>query len=50
LGVSDDEIRRTMKFSEKVWISNEYAGLDRKGRVRYSRSPPDFDMRDLVEL
>jgi hypothetical protein len=50
LGVSDDEIRRTMKFSEKVWISNEYAGLDRKGKVRYSRSPPDFDMRDLIEL
>jgi len=50
LGVSDDEIRRTMVFSDKVWISNEYAGLDRKGSVMYRRSPPDFDMRDLVEL
>ena len=50
LGVSDDEIRRTMKLSDKVWISNEYAGLDARCRVKYSRSPPDFDMRDLVEL
>ncbi|KAF8245413.1 DUF221-domain-containing protein [Wilcoxina mikolae CBS 423.85] len=50
LGVSDDEIRRTMKFSDKVWISNEYASVDRKGKVQYARSPPDFDMRDLVEL
>jgi hypothetical protein len=50
LGVSEDEIVRTRKFSEKVWISNDYAGLDSKGRVVYGRSPPDFDMRDLVEL
>ena len=50
LGVSDDEIIRTMKLSDKVWISNEYAGLDSRGRIQYSRSPPDFDMRDLVEL
>ena len=50
LGVSDDEIRHTMKFSSKVWISNEYAAVDGKGKVTYGRSPPDFDMRDLVEL
>jgi len=50
LGISDDEIRRTQKFSDNVWISNEYTGLDRKGRVVYRRPPPDFDQRDLVEL
>ena len=50
LGVSDDEIRHTMRFSSKVWISNEYAAVDGKGKVSYGRSPPDFDMRDLVEL
>jgi len=50
LGVSDDEIKRTMKFSDKVWISNEYATVDSKGKVQYAKSPPDFDMRDLVEL
>ena len=50
LGISDDEIRRTQRFSDNVWISNEYTGLDRKGRVVYRRPPPDFDQRDLVEL
>ncbi|KAG0644890.1 hypothetical protein HOY80DRAFT_877887 [Tuber brumale] len=50
LGISDDEVQRTQKFSDNVWISNEYTGLDRKGRVVYKRPPPDFDQRDLVEL
>lgn len=50
LGISDDEIRRTQKFSENIWISNEYAGFDAKSRVVYRRPPPDFDQRDLVEL
>ncbi|KAF8456791.1 hypothetical protein BDZ91DRAFT_525406 [Kalaharituber pfeilii] len=50
LGISDDEIYRTRKFSKHIWISNEYAGLDDKMRVVYRRSPPDFDARDLVEL
>jgi hypothetical protein len=50
LGVSDDEIERTKRFSNKIWISNAYAGLDKKGRVVYGKSPPDLDMRDLVEL
>jgi len=50
LGISDDEIRRTQRFSDNVWISNEFTGLDRKGRVVYRRPPPDFDQRDLVEL
>ncbi|TGZ78669.1 DUF221-domain-containing protein [Ascodesmis nigricans] len=51
LGISDDEIRRTMRFARgNVWISNEFAGLDRKGGVVFRRSPPDFDMRDIMEL
>ncbi|PWW77382.1 DUF221-domain-containing protein [Tuber magnatum] len=50
LGISDDEVRRTQRFSDNVWISNEYTGLDPKGRVVYRRPPPDFDQRDLVEL
>lgn len=50
LGISDDEIRRTQRFSENIWISNEYAGFDAKARVVYRRPPPDFDQRDLVEL
>ncbi|CUS12182.1 unnamed protein product [Tuber aestivum] len=50
LGISDDEVRRTQRFSDNVWISNEYTGLDPKVRVVYRRPPPDFDQRDLVEL
>lgn len=50
LGVSDDEIRRTQKFSKHIWISNDYTGLDGKCRVIYRRSPPDFDQVDLIEL
>ncbi|KAL8760258.1 MAG: hypothetical protein Q9199_000157 [Rusavskia elegans] len=50
LGVCDDEIRRTQKLSEHIWISNEYIGLDGKCRVIYRRSPPDFSEVDLIEL
>lgn len=50
LGISDDEIRRTERFSANIWISNAYAGFDAKTRVVYGRPPPDFDQRDLVEL
>lgn len=50
LGISDDEIRRTQKLSKHIWISNEFTGLDGKGRVVYRRSPPDFSEVDLIEL
>jgi len=50
LGVSDDEIRRTQEFSNKIWISNVSTGLDGKGRVVYRKSPPDFSEVDLIEL
>lgn len=50
LGVSDDEIRRTQRFSDHIWISNEYTALDGKCRVIYRRSPPDFSEVDLIEL
>lgn len=50
LGVSDDEIYRTQRFSKHIWISNEYTGLDGKARVVYRRSPPDFSEVDLIEL
>ncbi len=50
LGVSDDEVRRTQKLSNYIWISNEFTGLDSTGRVVYRRSPPDFSEVDLIEL
>ncbi|KAJ5543541.1 hypothetical protein N7461_009544 [Penicillium sp. DV-2018c] len=50
LGVSDDEVYRTQRFSKHVWISNEYQALDGKGRPIFSRSPPDFSEVDLIQL
>lgn len=50
LGVSDDEIYRTQRFSKHIWISNEYQALDGKCRPIFSRSPPDFSEVDLIQL
>jgi calcium permeable stress-gated cation channel len=51
LGVSDDEVRNTEKFTTWVWISNENQVLDDKtGRIEYKGPPPDFDEVDLIQL
>ncbi|KAF9885020.1 hypothetical protein FE257_000843 [Aspergillus nanangensis] len=50
IGVSDDEVYRTQRFSKHIWISNEYQALDGKGRTIFSRSPPDFSEIDLIRL
>lgn len=50
LGVSDDEVFRTQRFSKHIWISNEYQALDGRCRAIFSRSPPDFSELDLIQL
>jgi hypothetical protein len=51
LGISDDEVRNTEKFTTWVWISNEHQVLDDKtGRIEYKGPPPDFDEVDLIQL
>lgn len=50
LGVSDDEVYRTQRFSKHIWISNEYQALDGRCRPIFSRSPPDFSEIDLIQL
>jgi calcium permeable stress-gated cation channel len=50
MGVSDDEIARTKRLSDQIWISNDHTGLDGKARVIYRKSPPDFSELDLIEL
>lgn len=50
LGISDDEVYRTQRFSKHIWISNEYQALDGKCRTIFSRSPPDFSEVDLIQL
>lgn len=51
LGVSDDEVRRTQRLcGGNLWVSNDYTGLDAKGRVVIRRAPPDFSEVDLIRL
>ncbi|KAJ5933702.1 hypothetical protein N7454_006031 [Penicillium verhagenii] len=50
LGVSDDEVYRTQRYSKHIWVSNEYQALDGKCRTIFSRSPPDFSEIDLIQL
>ncbi|KAL7950211.1 hypothetical protein V8C42DRAFT_309815 [Trichoderma barbatum] len=50
MGISDDEVSRTRKYSEHIWISNEGTALDSKVRVVYGRYPPDFSEIDLINL
>lgn len=50
IGISDDEVYRTQRFSKHIWISNEYQALDGKSRTIFSRSPPDFSEVDLIQL
>lgn len=50
IGISDDEIRHTVKMSDFIWISNEGTALDSKVRVVYGRAPPDFSDLELINL
>jgi hypothetical protein len=40
LGVADDEIRHTRGTYDSMWISNEGASLDERGRVKIWGPPP----------
>jgi hypothetical protein len=50
LGVSDDEIARTVQFSQHIWLSNAGAGLDSKVRVIFQQNPPDFSEVEHIRL
>lgn len=50
LGVSDDEIKRTQRMTDYIWISNEGTTLDNQARCVFNRSPPDFSELDLIDL
>lgn len=50
LGVSDDEVQRTKRFSKHIWISNSHASLDGKGKVIFGHCPPDFTELDIIKL
>jgi hypothetical protein len=48
LGVSDDEVRRTVHLSKDVAIDNRGAFFDRKLRVEVNKPPPDMSEFALV--
>ena len=50
LGVSDDEIRRTHKVTEWIWISNEGTAINSQNKVLFKRPPPDFSEIDLIDV
>ncbi|TDZ26221.1 Uncharacterized protein Cob_v000761 [Colletotrichum orbiculare MAFF 240422] len=50
IGVSDDEIKRTMEYSQHIWISNQGTSLDSKVRAVYGANPPDFSEIDIINL
>jgi hypothetical protein len=50
IGIAADEIARSKKYSEYLWITDEGTALDSKVRVVYGRAPPDFSEVDLINL
>ncbi|KAF2278743.1 DUF221-domain-containing protein [Westerdykella ornata] len=50
LGVARDEIERTSRFSERIWISSQNAWVDAGGKVVYRGLPPDRDPFENIEV
>ena len=50
IGVSEDEIKRTLRLSKHIKISNEGAELDKKGNVVVLEHPLEICLTDIVEL
>ncbi|KAF2181915.1 DUF221-domain-containing protein [Zopfia rhizophila CBS 207.26] len=50
LGITKDEIQRTSRFSDKIWITSVNARLDAVGKVVYRGLPPDRDPFENIEV
>jgi hypothetical protein len=50
LGVANDEIRRTARYTDKIWITSVNARLDAGGRVMFKGLPPDRDPFENIEV
>lgn len=50
IGVAKDEIERTARFTNKVWITSVNARLDARGSVMYRGLPPDRDPFEMIEV
>ena len=50
LGVADDEVRNTARFTSWIWISDENQIINENGKYEYTGPPPDLDEVDLIQL
>jgi hypothetical protein len=50
LGISNDEIEKTGRFSDRIWITSVNARLDASGNVVYRGLPPDRDPFQNIEV
>jgi hypothetical protein len=50
LGIANDEIAHTARFSDKIWIESKNARLDASGVVMFRGLPPDRDPFDNIEV
>jgi calcium permeable stress-gated cation channel len=50
LGIAKDEIQRTSRFSDKIWITSVNARVDASGKVLYKGLPPDRDPFENIEV
>jgi hypothetical protein len=50
LGIAKDEIQRTSRFSDRIWITSVNARVDASGKVLYKGLPPDRDPFENIEV
>ncbi|KAF2269814.1 DUF221-domain-containing protein [Lojkania enalia] len=50
LGIAADEIQKTAKLTDKIWITSVNARLDANGKVMYRGLPPDRDPFENIEV
>lgn len=50
IGITTDEIRRTSRYTNNIWITSKNARLDAKCEVMYKGLPPDWDPFDGMDI
>ena len=50
LGLTADEIQRTGRFTNNIWITSKNARLDAKCHVMFKGLPPDWDPFDNMDI
>lgn len=50
IGLSADEIQRTSRYTNNIWITSKNARLDTKCHVMFKGLPPDWDPFDNMDI